>query len=315
MKGTMPMRRNWNGIIKGTLLSLALILVFSFPSYSTVVGRVEKAKGKVSILKKGSFRGIDYRKINGKVEVGDIVRTKRRSFADISFIDRTRVFLKEKSRLIVEKYIPGKEVTVSSPMGKVIYRVMKVTRGAYRVKTPTALIGVKGTELATIVDSGISVILVKKGRVEVVNPEFPHYRVVVNRNMATVVRPGKPPSRPAFVSKTVIEKVFSLKGTGKEKRNPETSKQPVKTPVVKKVLPGVTPTGQTFPAPAPAKTYAETVTQEKVQEIVQEETVSDSLEEKEEENEEIVTEVTTELITGNEKVKVNVSIPPTETPK
>ena len=194
--------------MKGILLSLVLSIVFSLPALSQVVGKIEKAKGRVSVLKKGSFRGINYKRVKGKIEVGDVVRTKRKSFADISFVDKTRVHLEESSRLIVEKYIPGKEVAINSPSGKVVYRVVKVTHGAYRIKTPTALIGVKGTELATIVDSGISVVVVKEGAVEVINPELPQYRVVVRRNMATVVKPGKPPAKPITISKTVIEKVF-----------------------------------------------------------------------------------------------------------
>ncbi len=198
-----------------------LSVVFSLPALSQVVGKIEKARGRVSILKKGNFRGINYKKVKGKIEVGDVVRTKRKSFADISFIDKTRVHLEESSRLIVEKYIPGKEATINSPSGKVVYRVTKVTRGAYRIKTPTALIGVKGTELATIVDSGVSVVVVREGAVEVVNPELPHYRVVVKRNMATVVKPGKPPAKPVTVGKPTIEKVFKVKEPGKEEKPEE----------------------------------------------------------------------------------------------
>ena len=211
--------------MKGILLSLVLSIVFSLPALSQVVGKIEKAKGRVSILKKGSFRGINYKRVKGKVEVGDVVRTKRRSFADISFIDRTKVHLEESSRLIVEKYIPGKEVALNSPSGKVVYRVVKVTRGAYRIKTPTALIGVKGTELATIVDSGISLVVVKEGAVEVMNPELPQYRVVVKRNMATVVKPGKPPSKPIRVGKTIIEKVFKGTKPKKEEGKPEEKRE------------------------------------------------------------------------------------------
>jgi hypothetical protein len=213
--------KEWNGIIKSVLLSLVLSVVFSLPALSQVVGKIEKAGGRVSILKKGNFRGISYKKVRGKIEVGDVVRTKRKSFADISFIDKTKIRLEESSRLIVEKYIPGKETTINSPSGKVVYRVTKVTRGAYRIKTPTALIGVKGTELATIVDSGVSVVVVREGAVEVVNPELPHYRVVVKRNMATVVKPGKPPAKPVTVGKPTIEKVFKVKEPGKEEKPEE----------------------------------------------------------------------------------------------
>ena len=39
--------------MKGILLSLVLSIVFSFPALSQVVGKIEKAKGRVSILKRG----------------------------------------------------------------------------------------------------------------------------------------------------------------------------------------------------------------------------------------------------------------------
>ncbi len=329
-----------------------------------VVGKIEKAKGRVSILKKGSFRGINYKRVKGKIEVGDIVRTKRKSFADISFIDKTKVHLEESSRLIVEKYIPGKEVDINSPSGKVVYRVAKVTRGAYRIKTPTALIGVKGTELATIVDSGISIVVVKEGAVEVMNPELPQYRVVVKRNMATVVKPGKPPAKPITVSKTVIEKVFKgtkpkkeeEKSERREEKKPEKKtegKKQITTPSVsskekpvesREQPPPAAPPPQEQPvteAPPPVHevpppeappvvaeevipteeevsppeetvttvtsstdTYTEIVTQETAQEITQEEVT-----------EEAITEAITNVKLENGIVKLNVAIPPTDTPK
>jgi len=310
-----------------------------------VVGKVEKAKGRVSILKKGSFRGVNYKRVKGKIEVGDIVRTKRKSFADISFIDKTRVHLEESSRLIVEKYIPGKEVTVSSPSGKVVYRVVKVTRGAYRIKTPTALIGVKGTELATIVDSGISVVIVKEGAVEVVNPELPQYRVVVKRNMATVVKPGKPPAKPVAVSKTIIEKVFEgakpkkeeTKLEEKQENKPEkkSEEKPNKLSIERSPAGVPSPPGQpitevslpaqeisspvvTVPIPAEEVIPEETVpvdtsSTEDYTEIVTQETTQEITQE--EVTEEVITEAIVNVKLENGIVKLNVAIPSTDTPK
>jgi len=317
-----------------------------------VVGKIEKAKGRVSILKKGSFRGINYKRVKGKIEVGDIVRTKRKSFADISFIDRTRVHLEESSRLIVEKYIPGKEITVSSPSGKVVYRVVKVTRGAYRIKTPTALIGVKGTELATIVDSGISVVIVKEGAVEVVNPELPRYRVVVKRNMATVVKPGKPPAKPVTVSKTIIEKVFEgakpkkeeTKLEEKQENKPEkkSEEKPNKLSIERSPAGVPSPPGQpitevpppaqeisspvvTAPMPAeevipteevsiPEETVTvDTSSTEDYTEIVTQETTQEITQE--EVTEEVITEAIVNVKLENGIVKLNVAIPSTDTPE
>ena len=193
MRKTTLLKKNLNGIIKSVIWSLALVLTFNLSSYGLIVGNFQKVQGRVSVIKKGTFRGISYKKVKG-IEVGDVVRTKRRSFADILFIDKSRVLLKESSRLIVEKFIPKKDVSLKSPYGKVIYKIAKAPKGTYKIKTPTALIGVKGTVLATIVTEDFSMIIVKEGTVEVVNPEFPKNKVILKSNMATVVKPHKPPT-------------------------------------------------------------------------------------------------------------------------
>lgn len=204
------------------------------------VGVITEAKGKVQIIKKNSFKGIDYKFFKGIVEIKDIVRTKRRSYAKINFIDKSKVFLDENSRLLVEDYIPSRTRLYVST-GKVIYKIYKRVKGIYEVKTPTALIGVKGTEFLVTVRFGITMIMVKDGTVEVFNPEFPHIKVKLTKGMGTVIKPNKPPRKPIRIpniERFFVEKTYEKKETIQESKEKilleETTKKDVGTEITEK---------------------------------------------------------------------------------
>jgi len=185
-------------------------LVFTVSSNAIVVGNITKAKGKVQIIKENSFKGVDYKIFGGKLEVKDIVRTKRKSFANILFIDNTKVFLEEKSRLIIENFIPDKDVSLYTPSGKVIYKVVKRVKGKFKVKTPTALIGVKGTKFMTVVKDGITYVFTFKGTVEVINPKFPKKSVKLTSGTFTIIKKDKHPSSPVKFNRQLINKIVNL---------------------------------------------------------------------------------------------------------
>ncbi len=204
-------------IKKGTIFILIIFFImlnFSDGVAEQKVGEVAKARGRVSIVRKDTFRGIFWKK-DPRLFIGDIVRTKRKSFATVNFIDGSRVELGESSRLIIEKYIPGKEVELENPSGRVIYSVKGRVAGLFRVKTPTALIGVKGTEFATITTPTRVAVFVKKGVVEVFNPRIPFIKVKVPAKHMTIVALKTPPLPPRPVKTDVIQKVFKVTGLGK----------------------------------------------------------------------------------------------------
>ena len=66
--------------MRGILLSLVLSIVFSLPALSQVVGKIEKAKGRVSILKKGSFRGINYKRVKRESRGWRCCKDKEKEF-------------------------------------------------------------------------------------------------------------------------------------------------------------------------------------------------------------------------------------------
>lgn len=93
--------------------------------------------------------------IGSKIEAGDTVETARRTYARLKFTDGSEVTLKPNSRFKVEKYsydqgkpkddsgtfslIKGGLRTVTGQIGK------RGNQDSYRMKTPTATIGIRGT--------------------------------------------------------------------------------------------------------------------------------------------------------------------------
>ena len=89
------------------------------------------------------------------VYVEDQVTTGDKSFAILQFIDGAKVTVRPKSKIIIEEYVfnGGDEdaATLNLVEGglRIITGAMAKTQPeSYKVKTPTALMGVRGTEFA-----------------------------------------------------------------------------------------------------------------------------------------------------------------------
>ncbi|WP_456398183.1 FecR family protein [Desulfurobacterium sp.] len=173
------------------------------------VGKVIKATGRVEIVKKGTFKGVFWKKINGIFNVGDIIRTKRKSKATVNFIDKSSVTILENSRLIVEKYIPSKATVIKNPYGKVIYRIARRAKGKFIIKTPIVLIGVKGTEF--FVSSSIIrvTIVVNSGSVEVKNLFFPGDLIKLKKGEMVTIYPIKKHFYPQNAPEKLLKRIFS----------------------------------------------------------------------------------------------------------
>ena len=84
-------------------VALALMLIFSTVAGAEVVGRLTEAEGRVDLLKGGKLPAVAL-KVNDTVEPGDVIRTKSRSKAQITFIDNSLLTLSQESRLAIEEF-------------------------------------------------------------------------------------------------------------------------------------------------------------------------------------------------------------------
>ncbi len=172
------------------LLILAMILALAGPVDAAryiKAGEVEKALGRVEVLHGEEVIGRRIRS-GASLFVKDLLRTKRRSQAEVFFIDGTRIKVLESSRLKVLGIERGKGDNAIIHKGRVLFEVsfLKV-KGEFRVRTTTSIIGVKGTKFFVHVLPDLTVIDVLEGSVEITPIAFPEIRIKIGAGKSAVV--------------------------------------------------------------------------------------------------------------------------------
>lgn len=146
-----------------SLYATLFILGFAF---SIEVGKVDEFRGKVDRLQKGQVRPQSITSETAKLSVGDILRTKSDGNAKVSFIDGNRLELGPLTRLDVLEYQEKKSINVTR--GKVLFEVTRLKPGeGFEVKTPTAILGVKGTTFLVDVTPTATLVTVISGAVQI----------------------------------------------------------------------------------------------------------------------------------------------------
>jgi hypothetical protein len=115
-------------------------------------GMVVASRGEVIALSNGGSREL---KQGDFIYVNDEILTSARSFAVLQFSDGAKVTVRPDSTLIIEQYLyagnENDEATLNLVSGglRVITGAMaKSNPENYKVKTPVALMGVRGTEFS-----------------------------------------------------------------------------------------------------------------------------------------------------------------------
>ncbi|ADD69287.1 FecR protein [Denitrovibrio acetiphilus DSM 12809] len=152
------------------LIVIISICVLALPAAaSDKAAEVTVSKGRVEIVHGDAVMG--KRASEGaELVVRDILRTKRRGYAEVGFIDGTNVKIFEKSRLTINGI--GRETAgfnAELQKGKVLFNVEKMVdvAGDFRVKTTNSVIGVKGTTFGVVSGGPFTIVEVYEGNVEV----------------------------------------------------------------------------------------------------------------------------------------------------
>ena len=157
-------------------VALALMLVFSTVAGAEVVGRLTQVEGRVDLLKGGKLPAVAL-KVNDPVEPGDVIRTKSRSKARITFIDDSLLTLSQEARIAIEefKFDPGqgkRQALLEIFQGlalAVVNKILQAEEPDFVIKTQTAIMGVRGTEIGMRNEPNSSTILNFQGRTQVGN--------------------------------------------------------------------------------------------------------------------------------------------------
>jgi hypothetical protein len=203
-----------------SLLLICLVMVAPLAAQAAPVGSFIEVEGTVDVLTGGKVPAIPA-KLQGPVDVGDMVRTKAQSRAQIKFVDDTVLSIAPDSGITVEEYMfdaakSERQAVVGVVRGLVHTAVEKVYPKAepdFIMKTHTAVLGVRGTRWYTKLmpsDTDIYTEDEKGLKLEVKNihPEIPGVQIM---GPLQFVRVGRytPPTVPVNITKEDL-KVLAL---------------------------------------------------------------------------------------------------------
>jgi hypothetical protein len=130
-----------------TYKTLALTLLLAFPAISIAdpVGMVVALRGDVVAREKQLQQG-------DQIYEEDEIVTAARSFAVVHFHDGAKVTIRPDSTLIVEQYTQENATLelVTGGLRIITGSMAKTNPENYMLKTPVALMGVRGTEFAIL---------------------------------------------------------------------------------------------------------------------------------------------------------------------
>jgi hypothetical protein len=151
------------------------------PGLERVVGKVQLVRGKVIVIHPIVFAGYHVKK-DIPVVKGDMFITSENSNVSILLNDQSRVSLASNSKIMIhdvvfEKKNKYRSSHIKMPRGKARFSVKKIkdfNRSAFKVKTPTALVGVRGSDF--IIHAFLDftrVIALENTRLEVIGTAMP----------------------------------------------------------------------------------------------------------------------------------------------
>ncbi|MCX5888168.1 MAG: FecR family protein [Deltaproteobacteria bacterium] len=213
--------KTWVSLVTAMLL-LITGLVVAAPA--EVVGRLTLVEGRVDLLKGGQLPA-NAAKLEDPVELGDVLRTKSLSKANITFVDSTVITISPESRIAIEEYMfdpaKGKRNAVLQLFHgmalAVVSKIFKAEQPDFVIKTHTAIMGVRGTEVGVRLSPNDSTFLNFQGLTRVASafPEisgdlfrkaakvalsFGQGYVDLGNMQATTVTRGMPPTLPYGIS-------------------------------------------------------------------------------------------------------------------
>lgn len=166
------------------------------------VGVFLRVEGNVDVLHLSDTAAVPVR-AGDPVFMSDAVRTKRDGKAEIQFKDETALQLAPETRILIDEYTyqgnTRQRGFLSLLRGKVRAIVSKVKAAVipvaqsdsnFMIKTPTAIAGVKGTDLIVSFDRGITAVFFLDGNGFVFNPSLPKLVIPIRRGQGTFVMGG-----------------------------------------------------------------------------------------------------------------------------
>lgn len=188
-------------------------------SFGVYVAKVTHIEGGADVLKSGSTSANPIR-LGESLNVGDVIRTKSNGRVEITFVNKnilrvaasTRVEIKEhmtradNSFSIVKMYRGAVQAISSSNFIKRVS--MSPVDNKYEVHTPTAVCGIRGSDMIVSFQGGVTSVLFVTGKGYIFNPQMHHIVVPITAGHITFIEKidtKPPPPRPASAVEITIQ--------------------------------------------------------------------------------------------------------------
>lgn len=183
-------------IKKSFLMKIFLLLVaFSLCipcGFAQEVGKVTYIEGRVDIFKAGSDTGVPARDYEN-ISVGDSIRTKSNSKAEITFGDNSLVRLAQNSKVEIKNYELSeknkrKKAALKLERGKIRTIVAKMQEPAeFAILTPNSEGKITGSDIFTFYQAGSSGMLVAEGKMAVTSAAHLENPIMVDAGSSALV--------------------------------------------------------------------------------------------------------------------------------
>ncbi len=188
------------------LMMVVLGAFFSVALAGNIVGNVEALKGSVKVKSEGSIKKSRIR-AGFEIKTGDLIITSKNASAKIRLKDSSVVVLDESSSIFFSSAYNAKQNG-----GRVYYKITsRDARNALKIKTPFAIIGIKGTTFIINASKESPCVSLKEGLIGVasIKEEFELYRKEVQKEFEDFMAQQKAAydeykqvQKPGFVEKT-----------------------------------------------------------------------------------------------------------------
>ncbi len=211
------MRTPGSGKLMSWIVLLAL-LVFVFPlaaHAAEVIGKVTRLKGSATIYRQAVLKPIKV--IRGTaVHLGDRIKTEADSRLRIELKDGSILSMGDKADLTLDQFefdSKEKKRTASFKMDlgkvKVFARdLLKFKKKDFEIRTPTAVVGIRGTVFLVWVQSRtITKVVCFSNVIQVANVLTPDKFILLTESFATDILKGKDPSKPILMNENQLRQL------------------------------------------------------------------------------------------------------------
>lgn len=144
------------------------LMILSFSSWAKTVAKVKMIRGDVKILTLGKTEAL---KLDADVEAGSVIKTSEKSVVKLRFTDDSQMNIGPLSEMKIEQFSSEDPGIIDLVKGQIRSQVTKdyhkIKKGGSKlfIKTPNAVMGVRGTEFAITSHGDNTVVLLVEGTV------------------------------------------------------------------------------------------------------------------------------------------------------